>query len=117
MRSSTPRSSKPWTHGANFNPEASLAPLREGVASTRVSLFGSILAAFTISFSHCACDLVYGLESAHGMPQGISLLQDTVKRAANRANNEAMRVQKERESSECHPPGGKRAGGGHPHRI
>jgi hypothetical protein len=44
-------------HGANLNTGAGPAPLREGVASTRVSLFGSILATCTISSSHRAHDL------------------------------------------------------------
>jgi hypothetical protein len=40
-------------HGAHPNPEAGLAPLREGVANTRVSLFGSVPTAYAIlSFHH-----------------------------------------------------------------
>jgi hypothetical protein len=40
-------------HGAHPNLEAGLAPLREGVANTRVSLFGSVSAAYAIlSFHH-----------------------------------------------------------------
>jgi hypothetical protein len=45
-------------HGVNLNPGAGPAPLREGVASTRVSLLGSIFVACTISFSHHTCNLV-----------------------------------------------------------
>jgi hypothetical protein len=57
MQRSTPRTSRPWTHGAILNLGAGLVPLREGVANTRVSLFGSVLVAYVISFSLCACDL------------------------------------------------------------
>jgi hypothetical protein len=39
-------------HGANLDPEASPAHLREGVASTRVSLFRSILVTCAILSSH-----------------------------------------------------------------
>jgi hypothetical protein len=48
-------------HETNLNPGAGPAPLRQGVASTRVSLFGSILAAYAISFSNRAHDLAQGL--------------------------------------------------------
>jgi hypothetical protein len=53
-------------HGANMNPGADLAHLREGVGSTRVSLFGSVLAACVISSSHHAHDLVKGFGGARG---------------------------------------------------
>jgi hypothetical protein len=41
-------------HGANLYPEASHALLREGVASTRVSLFRFVSATCAISSSHHA---------------------------------------------------------------
>jgi hypothetical protein len=44
--------------GANLNPRASPTPLREGVVSTRVGLFGSIMIAHADSFSHRACDFL-----------------------------------------------------------
>jgi hypothetical protein len=43
MWRSTPGSSRSWTLGANLNLGADPATLREGVASTRVILFGSVL--------------------------------------------------------------------------
>jgi hypothetical protein len=44
-------------YGANLNPRADPAPLRECVASSRVNLFRSVFAACTISFSYRAHDM------------------------------------------------------------
>jgi hypothetical protein len=48
-------------HGANLNPGAGPAPLIEGVATTKVSLFGFVSAGCMISSSHRARDIVKGL--------------------------------------------------------
>jgi hypothetical protein len=77
-------------HEANLNPEASPAPLREGVASTRVSLFGSVLAACVISSSHRGCNLMQCFGDACSTPWGIYLPEDATERDANRAHNEKM---------------------------
>jgi hypothetical protein len=70
---------KALDHVANLNPGAGHVPLREGVASTRVSLFGSVLAARTISSSHHTRDLAHGLGGASSASWGISLSKDVVK--------------------------------------
>jgi hypothetical protein len=44
-------------HGTNLKPGSGHAPLREGVASPRVSLFGFVLAACAISSSRHTSDL------------------------------------------------------------
>jgi hypothetical protein len=44
-------------HGANLNHGAGPTPLREWLASTRVSLFVSFLATYAISSSHCTRNL------------------------------------------------------------
>jgi hypothetical protein len=66
-------------HVANLNSGVGHVPLREGVASTRVSLFESILAARTISSSHHTHDLVHSLGGASSASWGISLSKDAVK--------------------------------------
>jgi hypothetical protein len=57
-------------HGANLNPWTGPTPLREGVANTWVSLFGSVSAAYAILSFHRARCLMQGLEGACSMPQG-----------------------------------------------
>jgi hypothetical protein len=47
--------------GANPNPRAGPAPLGEGVASTRVRIFGHVLMDYAILSIHCACGLAQGL--------------------------------------------------------
>jgi hypothetical protein len=66
-------------HWANLNPRAGPALLIEGVASTRVSLFGSVLAVCVISSSHHVPDLAQGLRGARSALWGISLLEDAAK--------------------------------------
>jgi hypothetical protein len=55
-------------HGANLDPGAGPAPLREGVASTRVSLFGSVLATYVILSFHRARGLAQDLGGARSAP-------------------------------------------------
>jgi hypothetical protein len=45
-------------HRVNLNPGAGPAPLREGVVSTGVSLFGFVSVAYAILSFHCAHGLV-----------------------------------------------------------
>jgi hypothetical protein len=56
-------------HEANLNPGANPAPLREGVASARVSLLGFVLAVCAISSSHHARDLMDGEAGSKPCPQ------------------------------------------------
>jgi hypothetical protein len=86
-------------HGADLNLGVSPAPLRGGVASTMVSLFGPILVVRVISFSHHTCDFVEDLGAAHNAPRGVSLPVYVVKWAMNHTINEGMRAQKENEKN------------------
>jgi hypothetical protein len=63
-------------HVANLNPEAGPTPLREGVVSTKVSLFGSVLVAYAILLFHHSHGLVQGLGGAHSTSWGIILPED-----------------------------------------
>jgi hypothetical protein len=83
-------------HGANRNPGAGPATLREGIASARISLIDSVLAIYVISSSHCTCDLSEGFGGARSTQWGVNLLEDTVRREANRARNEKLQALKER---------------------
>jgi hypothetical protein len=66
------------------------APLREGVARTSVSLFGSVSVAYIILYFHHAHGLAPGLGGARSTPQGVNLPEDTVRREVNCARNEKM---------------------------
>jgi hypothetical protein len=62
---------KALDHGANPDLGAGPAPLQEGVASTRVNLFGPISAAYAILYFHLAHGLAQGLGAPvvnHGVP-------------------------------------------------
>jgi hypothetical protein len=63
-------------HVANPNPEVGPTPLREGVASTKVSLFRSVLVAYTILLFHHSHGLVQGLGGGHSASWGIILPED-----------------------------------------
>jgi hypothetical protein len=65
--------------GANPNPQASPSPLQEGVASTRVSMFGLLSTAYTILSFHHAHGLAQGLRSACRELRDASLPKDTVR--------------------------------------
>jgi hypothetical protein len=75
-------------HGANLNPGAGPAPLREGVANARVSPLGSVLAVCVISYSHHVRDLMQGLRGTCSVLRGVILPVDTVKLEVNHARNE-----------------------------
>jgi hypothetical protein len=66
-------------HGANSDHGVGPAPLREGVASTRVSLLESISAAYAILSFHHARGLAQGLGGARSVPRGANLPEDTVR--------------------------------------
>jgi hypothetical protein len=63
--------------GANPSPMASPAPLQEGVASTRVNMFGPILVAYVILSFHHAHGPSYGLRGARSEPWDANLTEDT----------------------------------------
>jgi hypothetical protein len=90
-------------HGANLNPGAGPTPLREGVASTRVSLFGSILAAYAFLSFHRAHGLVQGLRGTHSTSQGVNLPKDVARWEVNHAHNEKMWARKERKQAQSPP--------------
>jgi hypothetical protein len=87
-------------HGANLNLRADPAPLREGVASTKVSLIGSVSVVCAILSSHRARDLAQGLGGACSVPWGVNQPKDVVKREANHARNESLWVRKERKTAQ-----------------
>jgi hypothetical protein len=74
-------------HGANLNIRASLAPLKEGVANTRVSLFGLVSMAYAILSFHHVHGLAQGLGAAHSEPWGANLCEDAARQEANCALN------------------------------
>jgi hypothetical protein len=103
--------------GANPNSGAGPVPLQEGVASTKVSMFGPILAAYAIlSFNHTH-SLAHYLRGAHSKSQGANLPEDAVRWEANCASNEKTRAQRERKQawSTAHRVAKEQAGGGYPH--
>jgi hypothetical protein len=61
--------------GANPDHRAGPVPLREGVASTRVGLFGSVLVSYVILSFHHACGLAQGLRGARRVLRGCQLAQ------------------------------------------
>jgi hypothetical protein len=83
-------------HGANQNPTADHAPLRERVTSTRVSLFGPVLVAYAILSSYHARGLAQGLGGAHVAPWGVNFPEDTVRQEVNHDHNEKMQAREER---------------------
>jgi hypothetical protein len=83
--------------GANLNPGAGPAPLHEGFASTRVSMFGPVLAVYaTLSFN-CARDLMQGLRGAHSKSWAAYLPEDAVRWEARHTSSGMVRAQRERE--------------------
>jgi hypothetical protein len=74
-------------HGANLNIRASLAPLKEGVANTRVSLLGLVSMAYGILSFHHVHGLAQGLGAAHSEPWGANLCEDAARQEANCALN------------------------------
>jgi hypothetical protein len=64
---------KVLVYGANLNPgtDPAPAPLGEGVASTRISLFEFVLVACVISSSHHARDHAQGLGGARNALKGV----------------------------------------------
>jgi hypothetical protein len=84
------RMHKVLDHGANPNPEANPDPLREGVASTRFSLFGSVSAAYAILSFHHARGFVHDLGGTHSALRGVNMPEDTVRWEANHACNDKM---------------------------
>jgi hypothetical protein len=87
-------------HGANPNLGAGPAPLQEGVDSTRFSLHGPILVAYTFLSFHHAHGLVQGLGGAHRELRGTKLHEDAVRREASCALNEKVQAQKERRQAQ-----------------
>jgi hypothetical protein len=77
-------------HGADLNLGADPVPLGEGVASTRVSLFGSVFGSLHDFISHCARDFMQGLGYAHSVMRSVNLPENTAKREADRARNEKL---------------------------
>jgi hypothetical protein len=60
-----------WIHKVmdfrvNPNPRAGPAPLQEGVASARVSMLGTVLAAYTVLSFHCTHGHAQGLGGGRG---------------------------------------------------
>jgi hypothetical protein len=82
--------------GANPNPKAGLAPLQEGVASTRVSMFGPVLVAYMILSFHRTHGLAQGPVGTCSEPRGANMAEDAVRRETNHDFNEKMRAWKER---------------------
>jgi hypothetical protein len=66
-------------HGANSDPGVGPVPLREVVASTRVSLFESVSAASAILSFHHTPGLAQGLGGARSASRGANLLKDTMR--------------------------------------
>jgi hypothetical protein len=84
-------------HGANFNPGAGPAPLREGVDNTRVSPHRStFLAIPVVQSSHRAHIFAQGLLYARNAPRGVTLPDDAARQEANHAHNEKLWAQKQR---------------------
>jgi hypothetical protein len=103
-------------HGANPNPGVGPIPLREGVASTRVSLFGPVSTGNKILSFHRAHGLAQVLGGARNEPRGVKLSKDAARQDANHALNEKMWSQKERKKESKPgpevPPVGRRKSGG-----
>jgi hypothetical protein len=74
--------------GADLNPGAGPAPLQEGVASARVSMFGPISAAYTILSFHHTRDLAQGLEDGHSEPWDVNSPEDVARREVKHTFNE-----------------------------
>jgi hypothetical protein len=78
-------------HGVDLNPWADPAPLREGIDSTRVSLFSFAfgnLCNLICSWRSC---LLTGSCIFSQCITGVTLLEDAVRREADRALNEQLR--------------------------
>jgi hypothetical protein len=103
--------------GANPNPEAGPAPLGEGVASTRVRIFGHVLMAYAILSFHCACGLAQGL----GRPQQNIGHQSARGRGEVGGETCLQRggagIERGRANLGRRPPGGVGTGVEHPHWI
>jgi hypothetical protein len=91
--------------GANPNPGAGPAPLQEGVASTRVSMFRPVLVSYMILSYHCAHSLMQGLRGARSEPQDANLPEDVVRRKVNRLPNKNTHAIESRSSGEVEVEG------------
>jgi hypothetical protein len=89
--------------------------LQEGVASTRVILFGPVSAAYVILYFHLTHGLAQSLGGTCSEPWGAKPPEDMVRWEANCALNEKMKAQKGKPKAP--PPVGERAVGGYAHRI
>jgi hypothetical protein len=86
--------------GANPNLGAGLAPLQEGVASTRVSMLRHVLVAHAIQSFHRAHGLMQGLEGACSEPWDANMPEAALRWKVNQAPNEKMQAIEYGSSSE-----------------
>jgi hypothetical protein len=85
--------------GADLNPWASPAPLQEGVASTRVSMFEPVSAAYVILSFDRANGLAHGLGGARSRPRDAHPLEDVARQEASHASSGMVWARRERERS------------------